>query len=201
MKSDEAWISVREAVRRSGARRDEIERWIEQGLLETEPADFSQRNHFRVDAISLWELVHRKENVARPDKHTPALRVLVVEDEKRLAGSIRRVLLRSGYEVRTASDGFKAGKLLAAFRPAVVTLDLRMPVLHGQDVMSLLKCSPLAGTFRVLVISAEGDDAIAEALAIGADDFLEKPFANDALIAKVDSLMPHADFIAEVTNA
>lgn len=192
MSHAEGFLTLREAARRTGASIARIERLVEEGVLE---AEVLVGGAVRVRAADLWERVRETATDPAAELDAVPLRVLVIEDEKRLGASIRRVLSRVGYHVRVARDGFRAAALVASFRPSVITLDLRMPAIDGHEVMTLLKGSPSAETFRVLVISAEGDEAIAEAIALGADDFLEKPFENEALVRKVEALMPAADFV------
>lgn len=120
-------------------------------------------------------------------------RVLVVDDDPAMAHAIQRVLNGSGFETRTAGDGFRAGALLATFGPAVMTLDLRMPGIGGMEVLEFLRKSPELADIKVLVISALPREHLQDALAAGAHDALEKPFDNGVLVDTVSRLAREPD--------
>lgn len=115
------------------------------------------------------------------------MRILVVEDERALADVIARGLRQAGLAVDVTSDGEDALEKAAATSYEVVVLDRQLPGLHGDDVCrELLAATP---TPRVLMVTAAGDvDARVEGLAIGAEDYLPKPFAMAELVARVRAL-------------
>jgi CheY-like chemotaxis protein len=104
-----------------------------------------------------------------------ALRVLIVEDDP----ALRTVLLDvfSGYVTAGVGDGAEALARLAAFRPHLVVLDLRLPRLDGFAVCRQLRAGPQRAV-RVLAISTSQDGRTHDrAVAAGADAFLSKPFS------------------------
>lgn len=112
-------------------------------------------------------------------------KVLVVDDELRLARALAINLRAHGWEVVTAGDGRSALDAVAAERPDVVLLDLGLPDLDGTAVIAGLRAWTQV---PIVVLSARihGDDKI-EALDLGADDYVTKPFAMDELLARLRS--------------
>ena len=115
-------------------------------------------------------------------------RVLAVEDDPDAAEMVRRILERAGFEVKVALDGFQCGSLLGSWRPAVVTLDLNMPGLSGMDVLRFLRETELLAGVKVLVVSAMPEEALATAVAAGADGALRSPYAPRDLVREVCAL-------------
>lgn len=115
------------------------------------------------------------------------MRVLVVEDEAALADVVARGLRQGGLAVDVAPDGEEA-LIKAEVTPYdVVVLDRGLPGIHGDDVCrALLQTTP---TPRIIMLTAAGNvDARVEGLAIGADDYLPKPFVMAELLARVRAL-------------
>jgi DNA-binding response OmpR family regulator len=115
------------------------------------------------------------------------MRVLVAEDERRVAGAIERGLRREGLAVDLAHDGTSALAKARAGDYDVLVLDRGLPELHGDEVCRAV-VAELPGT-RVLMLTALGElDDLVEGLALGADDYLTKPFAFAELVARVRAL-------------
>jgi two-component system, OmpR family, response regulator VanR len=115
------------------------------------------------------------------------MRVLVAEDEGRVADAIARGLRRRGAAVDVANDG--AGALVKARVNDydVVVLDRDLPSMHGDDVCRSLNAER-PSTKILMVTAARGLDDVVEGLAIGADDYLPKPFRFPELVARVEAL-------------
>jgi DNA-binding response OmpR family regulator len=117
--------------------------------------------------------------------------VLLVDDDAEIVAVLRALLERQGYRVVTAADG-NAG-LAAAEReaPDLVVVDMVMPRRSGLLVLEKLKARP--GAPPVIMITAdEGPRHRASAEALGADDYLRKPFALERLLESVGRLCPPA---------
>jgi len=116
--------------------------------------------------------------------------VLVVEDNPQFR-KLLQVMLSATLGVRTvlAADGKEALEQLQTMRPAVILLDLGIPELDGVEVVRQLKSQPATQAIPVIAVTAMAR-ARAEALAAGCDDFIEKPFELDHLIAKVQRYLP-----------
>ncbi len=115
------------------------------------------------------------------------MRVLVVEDEARLADVVQEMLEREGFAVDVARDGRAALDRVTVHAYDVVVLDRDLPVVHGDDVCREIVEGP--GSTRVLMLTAASAvRARVEGLALGADDYLPKPFALAELAARVHAL-------------
>ncbi|MFI7482946.1 response regulator transcription factor [Kocuria sp. M1R5S2] len=117
----------------------------------------------------------------------PAGRVLVVDDERALAGMVASYLGRAGYDVLQAHTGPDA--LEAAHRedPDVVVLDLGLPGLDGMEVCRRIRA---VSECYVLMLTARGDEeARLAGLGAGADDYITKPFSVRELVARVQAVM------------
>ncbi len=113
------------------------------------------------------------------------MRVLVAEDEGRVAAALARGLRREGLAVDVAVDGADALYKARVVDYDVVVLDRDLPSVHGDDV-----CRALAGSrvkLLMLTAAASVEDRVS-GLALGADDYLAKPFAFSELVARVHAL-------------
>jgi DNA-binding response OmpR family regulator len=115
------------------------------------------------------------------------MRVLIAEDEPRLAEALARGLRRNGFAVDIALDGDQALKRTSVVDYDAVVLDRDLPHVHGDEV-----CRKLVGTERpprILMLTAAADvRARVEGLNLGADDYLTKPFAFAEVVARLHAL-------------
>ena len=116
------------------------------------------------------------------------MRLLVVEDEVRLAGALRRGLQAEGFTVDLAHDGVSGLHLAQEGAYAAVVLDIMLPGLSGYRVCERLRA---AGNWvPVLMLSAkDGEYDEADGLDVGADDYLTKPFSYVVLVARLRALL------------
>src|SRR4249919_1035368 len=118
------------------------------------------------------------------------MRVLVVEDEEIMADALARGLRRSGYAVDLVTDGGSALDQAAINHYDVILLDRDLPVVHGDEVCRTLVREGTAA--RVLMLTAASSvKELVDGFALGADDYLAKPFAFAELLARVEALPPH----------
>jgi two-component system, OmpR family, response regulator MprA len=116
------------------------------------------------------------------------MRILVVDDERAVRGSVRRALALEGYTVSEAEDGQQALDELKARTMDAVLLDLLMPGLDGLEVCRRLR----AAGDRVPVLMLTAREGVADRVAgldAGADDYLVKPFALEELMARLRALL------------
>lgn len=115
------------------------------------------------------------------------MRVLVVEDEPRLADAIAEWLRDESHAVDVAHDGSAALERLTVNDYDVLVLDRDIPVIHGDEVCRQIVASPATTRVLMLTAAAEITDRVM-GLGIGADDYLTKPFAFQELAARVLAL-------------
>lgn len=109
--------------------------------------------------------------------------ILVVEDEQDILLTIELILEPEGYEVVTAANGREALARLAERQPALVVMDVMMPVQNGLDTLKLMRADPDYAAVPVLLMSAAKVQA-AQA-EYGWNEFLRKPFEIDELLEAV----------------
>jgi DNA-binding response OmpR family regulator len=119
-------------------------------------------------------------------------RVLVVEDDRSIAGFVEPELERLGFCVRCAYDGPSGLKEAGEFRPEIVVLDIMLPGLDGVGVLKGIR----SGGSRVPVIMLTARDATLDkvhSLDLGADDYVTKPFEMEELLARMRALLRRSE--------
>jgi two-component system KDP operon response regulator KdpE len=117
-------------------------------------------------------------------------RVLVVDDEPQMLRSLRLILIGHGYDVVTAASGESALEEIGRRLPDVILLDLMMPGIDGLEVCRRVR---ERSEVPVIVLSAQGAEPVkVQALDLGADDYLTKPFGADELMARLRVALRHA---------
>jgi two-component system alkaline phosphatase synthesis response regulator PhoP len=124
--------------------------------------------------------------MADADKPT----ALVIEDDDQAAQLIQFILEQEGFRVQRAADGKTAQQLIASLpAPAIVTLDIWLPQMHGDELMVLLRSQAGWEKVPVLMVTAKPKDKdMAWAIKTGAQGYLVKPFRPDELRAQVRKL-------------
>jgi DNA-binding response OmpR family regulator len=121
-------------------------------------------------------------------RHAGPVRILVVEDERRLAELLKDGLVTEGFAVDLAPDG-REGLWLATENPYdVIILDVMLPYLNGDDVCARLRAAEIWTPILMLTAKDTARDE-AQALDNGADDYLSKPFSYEVLLARLRALV------------
>ena len=119
-----------------------------------------------------------------------AIRNLIIDDDIEFADLLRMHLSAAGYAAEVAEDAVEGGKALLARPPALVLCDINMPYLSGLDLMSLMQSDARSASIPVVLVSGRTDsDTIAEAVKLGAADFLAKPITREQLLESVEACL------------
>ena len=134
------------------------------------------------------------DHPAEPKKQERRLfmtrKVLVVDDEPNIVLSLKFLISQQGYEVRTAGGGEEALKALAEQVPDLVLLDVMMPKPDGYEVCQKIRATPEWKDIPVIMLTAKGRDVEKQkGFAMGADDYITKPFSTQELVVKVREMI------------
>src|SRR5579863_6788897 len=124
--------------------------------------------------------------------------ILVVDDEREIVRALYRALKAHGYSVHTASNGEEAIEAAAALRPDLVLLDLLLPGMNGLEVCRRVRAESNVPIIVLSVKDAERDKV--QALDLGADDYVAKPFGMDEVLARVRVALRHAAQVSSGTE-
>jgi two-component system OmpR family response regulator len=116
--------------------------------------------------------------------------ILIVEDETDLSDILRFILRRAGHSVISAPDGQSALRLWREQDPDLALIDVGLPDMSGLEVCRVIKSS--AETPVVFLTASQGDDHMIQALNLGADDYITKPFNPSVLQARVAAVLRRA---------
>lgn len=116
--------------------------------------------------------------------------VLVVDDEPQIQRVLRPSLIASGYEVREAATGREALSAVSDHSPDLIILDLGLPDMDGKEVLRRLRI--LTRTPVIVLSARDRESEKIAALDLGADDYVEKPFAMGELLARMRTALRHS---------
>lgn len=127
------------------------------------------------------------------------MRILIVEDDDKIASFLAKGLKQSGFSVDTASDGDQALSLCRAVDYDSIVLDIMLPKLDGLSVLRAIRAEKRLVPVLLLSAKASVDNRVT-GLQAGADDYLTKPFAFSELLARLQALIRRATHVAEPTT-
>ena len=121
--------------------------------------------------------------------NAPPIKILVIDDEPPIRKLLRMGLSTQGYEILEASNGKMALDLLPR-NPALIVLDLGLPDIQGHELLRIIRARN--DSVPIVVLSSRGDEAgKVQALDLGADDYLTKPFGMEELLARLRAALRH----------
>ena len=124
-------------------------------------------------------------------KNSENKRILVVEDDRHIAEGLRLNLALKGYEPQIALDGVTALRLWKEWKPDLIVLDIMLAQIDGLSVLRNIRLEN--ERLPILILSARGEpEQRVEGLALGADDYLAKPFNLDEFLLRVERLLSRA---------
>jgi two-component system, cell cycle response regulator DivK len=117
-------------------------------------------------------------------------KILLIEDNEMNRDMLSRRLLKRGYEVVVAVDGQEGVAKARAEAPALVLMDMSLPVLDGWEATRALRADPATRSIPIIALTAHAMAGDREkALAVGCDDFDTKPIELERLIGKIEALL------------
>jgi len=117
-------------------------------------------------------------------------KVLVVDDEPNIVLSLEFLMEQAGFEVVTAEDGEQALARVNDAQPDLLLLDISLPGISGFDVLERLRSEEATAQLPIIMLTAHGRDVEREkGMALGADDYITKPFSTQSLVEKVKTLL------------
>ena len=119
--------------------------------------------------------------------------ILVVDDEPNIVLSIEFLLRQAGFDARVARDGDAALKVVDERMPDLILLDVMMPGRNGYDVCQTIRARPDGRHPKIIMLTARSRDVEQEkGLAMGADEYVTKPFSTRELVERVQRLLDPA---------
>ncbi len=116
--------------------------------------------------------------------------VLIVDDEPNIVLSLEFLMKKAGYEVRVARTGEAALSAVAEAPPNLVLLDVMIPERNGFDVCQAIRANPDWQAVKIVMLTAKGREIEREkGMALGADDYITKPFSTREVVRRVRQLL------------
>ena len=178
-------------------------------LMALDPAVQDRAREFLIDGWQAEEVVMRlglilshamEQGVARreamraeqPPAAPPAVpksgEVLIVDDDLTIRALVRTLLQAQGIKCHLAANGAEGVAMISEYRPSLVVLDINMPGMNGFEVLAKVRAE--MPTVRVVMLTAREQEAdIVQGFALGADDYVVKPFNPQELVARVKRLL------------
>ncbi len=120
--------------------------------------------------------------------------VLIVDDEPNIVLSLEFLMKKAGYDVAVARSGEAALSAIAEAPPDLVLLDVMIPERNGFDVCQAIRANPDWQTVKIVMLTAKGREIEREkGLALGADDYITKPFSTREVVRRVRQLLEADD--------
>ncbi|KEA62701.1 Chemotaxis regulator - transmits chemoreceptor signals to flagelllar motor components CheY [Marinobacterium lacunae] len=117
-------------------------------------------------------------------------RVLIVDDEPNILLSLEFLMQQAGFDVDTAQTGESALEAIALSPPDLILLDISLPGISGFDVLERLREQDYTRTLPVVMLTAHGREVEKEkGMALGASDYVTKPFSTQELVARIKALL------------
>jgi len=119
-------------------------------------------------------------------------KILIADDEQSIVVPLEFLMQQKGYQVMAAYNGEEAIEKIISFNPDLILLDIMLPIIDGFEVCQMIRSNPNWKDIKVIFVSAMGREVdIAKGLALGADAYITKPFANAEIIQKVREVLGH----------
>ncbi len=170
----------------------DYESWSQRMVQEFGPEIEPHLEDIRMNAIEI-HTPNATDRSAESQKRGRSLfmtrNVLIVDDEPNIVLSLKFLISQQGYEVRTAGSGEEALQALSQQVPDLILLDVMMPKPDGYEVCQKIRATPEWKDIPVIMLTAKGRDVERQkGFAMGADDYITKPFATHELVSRVRAM-------------
>jgi len=163
-----------------------IKNWIKQGLIR---ASRTPGGHYRILEEDLTSF-REKYDMFPPKRRSDKKRIMIVDDEQDALDLMERILTAEGFELVTVNNATEVGLKAAQSIPDLILLDFLMPEVNGYEVCKALKDNDQTRHVPIMAVTClTKEDDIERIFGSGADDYLQKPFKVDDLLAKVRELV------------
>jgi DNA-binding response OmpR family regulator len=117
-------------------------------------------------------------------------KILIADDEQSIVVPLEFLMEQKGYEVAAAYNGEEAIEKIISFKPDLILLDIMLPLIDGYEVCQMIRSNQNWKDIKIIFVSAMGREVdIAKGIALGADAYITKPFANAEIISKVKEVL------------
>ena len=165
--------------------------WTRDGLLAAHRTPGGHRRIAEQDLVAFARAYSLPMPEELADAGSSRRRVLIVDDDPDYLETVSKLLtLKGGYDVEVARSGFGMGVAVQRFRPDAILMDIRMPGLDGFEVTENLKNDRGGRPVPVIACSAFGNEDTQARIESVFDGFIAKPLDYDALLARLEQLLP-----------
>lgn len=171
----------------------DFESWSERMIQEFGPEIKPHLEDIRMNALEIhgpYSTYRSAKSQKRGRSLFMTRNVLIVDDEPNIVLSLKFLIAQQGYEVRAAYSGEEALQALREQVPDLILLDVMMPKPDGYEVCQKIRATPEWKNIPVIMLTAKGRDVERQkGFAMGADDYITKPFATHELVTKVRAML------------
>lgn len=145
-------------------------------------------SHAMEQGVARREAMRAEQPPAAPPAVPKSGEVLIVDDDLTIRALVRTLLQAQGIKCHLAANGAEGVAMISEYRPSLVVLDINMPGMNGFEVLAKVRAE--MPTVRVVMLTAREQEAdIVQGFALGADDYVVKPFNPQELVARVKRLL------------
>ena len=117
-------------------------------------------------------------------------KILIVDDEPSIVISLEFLMEQKGYKLQVARTGDEAMRAIHDFKPDLVLLDVMLPHKNGFEICQYIRSNPELAAMKIILLPARGrKQDIEKGLALGADEYMTKPFSTKELVQTVENML------------
>ncbi len=165
----------------------------QESFTQLKPEDGEKLNAGAAESVGQGAAIGRSHT---PLGSTRRVRVMIVDDDADVVNYVKSIL-RESYEVIGVTNAELAPEKIIAYQPDILLLDIMMPRLNGFHLSHLIRINKRLRGSKIIFVSSRSDqEAIAKAFALGASDYLEKPFTPEQLRRRLMAVVQQPDFVS-----